>query len=153
MRITLAQIRLLSGPLAWALASLLVVLPLGSHAAGAVLCIKSDGDVSVRDAHSGGAVVGEHADAHHIFPTIEKPDHGSTHPTGCIDVLVPPGGDGDCASVQPDVQPDVKPFAIVVEMLESDASHLVRAAAENSAADEHLQFQSLAPVRSTQLLI
>lgn len=155
VRLTLTHIRRLSRPLAWALASLLVVLPLGSHAADAVLCIKGEGEMTVRGAHASGGetIVQAHAESHHAFPTIEKAGHGSSHPTGCLDVLLPPGADGDCASVKPDLQPDVKPVAAVVATLEADESPFVRATASNTVADEHFQFLSLAPVRSTQFLI
>ncbi|MEX2399572.1 MAG: hypothetical protein WD423_02295 [Rhodothermales bacterium] len=138
------------------MASLLLVLPLGSHAADAVLCIKGDGDAGapVEGTVSSGVLLSDHLEeAHHFLPAVEKAGHESSHATDHTDIPMPPGADQDCASFKPDAQPDLTPVAVVVALLQLDESNVYRAWAQSGEADEHFQFLSLAPVRTTHLLI
>lgn len=155
VRLSLPHIRRLSRPIARALALLMLVFPLGSHAAGTVLCLEADGSVAIEDAvgFGCGSIVVERSSGNHSDIEVGAAENASSHCGACVDVFLPSGADKDCASFKPDTQPTVEHVATVVAVLLLDDSHQVRAVAGNIKTNEYLQFHSLAPVRSTQLLI
>jgi hypothetical protein len=103
----LSSIKTVSAPAVWLLSTLMLFAPLGAHAAGAVLCIESDGEVTVERAE--GAMCAEGAGEHTPL--------GDTHCESCTDVPLPSGGDAECASFKTESGPSAQTVLPVVALL------------------------------------
>ena len=104
---SLHSIKTITAPAVWLLSALMLVAPLGAHAAGAVLCIEADGEVAVERAE--GAACAEGAD--------ERVPLGATHCDVCTDVPLPSGGDADCASFKTESGPSAQTALPVIAVL------------------------------------
>ncbi len=92
----LSAIRQKAAPAAWVMAIMLVLLPLGRHSVGSVLCIGQDGHLAAE------FVGGDTCDTPHTSdkgPGIHEGD-ASSHCGPCTDVPLPEGSDVDCASIK-----------------------------------------------------
>lgn len=103
----LHRIKAQSAPAVWLLSALMLFAPLGAHAVGAVLCIESDGEVTVERAVGSACTDGVN----------EPSPFDDTHCTACIDVPLPSGGDTDCASFKTENGPSAQTVLPVVSLL------------------------------------
>lgn len=78
----------------WLIAGMLIFSPLGQHAVGLVLCIETDGHMSIEDAI--GLICGPDASPHQHQSTAETDT--TSHCGTCIDIPLYVAGDTDCAS-------------------------------------------------------
>jgi hypothetical protein len=154
---SLYRLRKAAAPLAWLLASLLLLLPMGWHAAGVVLCIESDGHVSVE--HASGAFCSTLAVEH---PASAASSHGlrgaatdaAAHCVDCIDLPVPRGADADCASFRMERSPAPQvdlPLAAVPPHLEREAPPAAYVPLISPTASDAVSDRT--PLRSVVLLI
>lgn len=90
----LTRIRTQATSIVWGFATTLLLLPVGQHAVGAVLCIETDGHMSVEDAV--GLSCGPYAATHEHSPSATS--ESAAHCGDCIDIPLPMSVDEDCAS-------------------------------------------------------
>ncbi len=141
---SLSSIKTHSAPAVWLLSTLMLFAPLGAHAAGAVLCIESDGEVAVERAE--GAMCAEGADEHAPL--------GDTHCESCTDVPLPSGGDAECASFKTESGPSAPTLLPVAALLPPlDRLPIQPPAAATSKAGQASLLSDPAPLRSVVLLI
>jgi hypothetical protein len=140
----LRRIKAHSAPAVWLLSVLMLFAPLGAHAVGAVLCIESDGEVTVERAEGATCAdgAGEHAPP------------GVTHCESCTDVPLPSGGDAECASFKTEMGPSAQTFLSVAALLPPlDHLPVLPPAVSTSKAGQASLLSDPAPLRSVVLLI
>ena len=116
MHASLHVIKKKATPLVWLIAALLVLLPLGQHAVGAVLCIGQDGHVAAE------GVAGTICDTPHEVstdPSAVQGEDQSSHCGPCTDIPLPTGGDVDCASFKTESGPTAQVHLPIVAVLPS----------------------------------
>ncbi len=150
MHASLDVIKKKTTPLVWLIAALLVLLPPGQHAVGAVLCIGQDGHVAAE-----GVAGTTCASSHELStdPSIVHEDQ-PTHCGPCIDILLPTGGDADCASFKtesgPTAQVHLPIFAVLPSLTLSDDDQRAQPSLLEAPATVSPTLTSL---RSTVLLL
>jgi hypothetical protein len=95
-----------------ALVVLLLVAPIGPHASGLVLCLESDGSMTLEFlAGLDCADEGDHA--LHDSPTVHASSDGDSHCQSCVDVAIGLSADLDCSSYTLTVSLDGPQVAVV----------------------------------------
>lgn len=108
-----------------ALAVLMLVAPIGPHASGLILCLESDGSISL-EFLAGLDCAGEEDHGAHDSPTVHASSDSDSHCESCVDVAIGFSSDMDCGSYTLTVSLD-GPQVAVVESLATDAgSHAPR---------------------------
>ena len=105
--------------LAAPLAVLLVIAPLGQHAANSVLCIGGNGHVAAEVASCSGCAAPADTES---APAGDVPGSGSggtdgSHCGACTDIPLPAGGDADCVSFKSETGPSAQIVLSVVATL------------------------------------
>ena len=136
-------------PYVWLIAGMLAFFPLGQHAVGLVLCIETDGHMSIEDAV--GLLCGPDASPHeHQANEAESSSHCGT----CIDIPLYVAGDTDCGSFLVSTSPEAQVELPVVALI--PASALLRHHANiqsRTQASMGAIFSPLADLSSIVLLI
>lgn len=154
MHVSLKTIKKKAAPLTWLFATLLILLPLGRHTAGAVLCIGQDGHVATEGVVGSTCASPYHNPAPSSAEECETPQNSPSHCGPCTDIPLPTGGDVDCASFKAESGLTAQVFlplvaVLATPILSETAWYTQRTRLEVLAAES----PELASLRSTVLLL
>jgi hypothetical protein len=117
VKLSLHTIKRHTAPLAWMLASILLLFPVSVHAfPGIVLCIEADGHVTVEDAQ--GLFCGPDASPHeHADDEALGQAEDASHCGSCIDIPLRVESDKECASFRLERAPAGEPVSPAAAVL------------------------------------
>jgi hypothetical protein len=108
-----------------ALALLMLVAPIGPHASGLILCLESDGSMSL-EFLAGLDCAGEGDHDPHESPTVHASSDNGSHCESCVDVAIGFSADLDCSSFTLTVALDGPQVAVVETLTSESASASLR---------------------------